>query len=251
MIVEIAPPSLAVSIHAAREGGDLPVLYAQTPAPKVSIHAAREGGDTSAGGGSACRRRFNPRRPRGRRRVVCAPISSAIAFQSTPPARAATDGVGLIAWRIKFQSTPPARAATMVGSAMFPPRLFQSTPPARAATLPTIWQNTPDAFQSTPPARAATERACGLRPPREVSIHAAREGGDILLPFDEGFVGVSIHAAREGGDRSPTLQATPNWEFQSTPPARAATDLLTTHKLKSCVSIHAAREGGDLIEGLN
>ena len=53
--------------------------------------------------------------------------------------------------------------------------------------------------------KAATKngiaRFCGSA----ISIHAAREGGDVVLGLD--FIGVcriSIHAAREGGDHRDT-----------------------------------------------
>ena len=55
-----------------------------------------------------------------------------------------------------------------------------------------------------------------------ISIHAAREGGDVrvcMVSLDEL---ISIHAAREGGDIGDTLAA----------------------KIEK-ISIHAAREGGD------
>ena len=57
----------AISIHAAREGGDEVAKYGAAVAV-ISIHAAREGGDTS---GSV-------------------PSVSAEKFQSTPPVKAAT-----------------------------------------------------------------------------------------------------------------------------------------------------------------
>src|ERR1039458_3881583 len=89
-----------------------------------------------------------------------------------------------------------------------------------------------------------------------VSIHAAREGGDVLLRPHRGGCRVSIHAAREGGDRKtwaacpclpsfnprrprgrrPALSGLGEYgcQFQSTPPARAATfhpaRTPTTHK---------------------
>ena len=57
-----------------------------------------------------------------------------------------------------------------------------------------------------------------------ISIHAAREGGDacMVLIFASNWV-ISIHAAREGGD--PVMIALYNdvFEFQSTPPVKAAT----------------------------
>ena len=56
-----------------------------------------------------------------------------------------------------------------------------------------------------------------------ISIHAAREGGDLFRGYNKDTKRISIHAAREGGDQ---VYAKRN---QSTE-----------------ISIHAAREGGDL-----
>ena len=55
-------------------------------------------------------------------------------------------------------------------------------------------------FQSTPPVKAATSFVSLADAPPDISIHAAREGGD-----GEGYeinyrTLISIHAAREGGD---------------------------------------------------
>ena len=79
-------------------------------------------------------------------------------------------------------------------------------------------------FQSTPPVKAAT-----IYLPRmlllyqQISIHAAREGGDAVEKSDAAFMNISIHAAREGGDLG-LLYSTPiSWAFQSTPPVKAAT----------------------------
>ena len=56
---------------------------------------------------------------------------------------------------------------------------------------------------------------------------------------------ISIHAAREGGDLTATrLNARPA-RFQSTPPVKAATLYLIRFFLLQIISIHAAREGGD------
>ena len=105
-------------------------------------------------------------------------------------------------------------------------------------------------FQSTPPVKAATQLSEIEQREREISIHAAREGGDVTAwrglgetcafqstppvkaataqheVFAE-LVAISIHAAREGGD-------------QHIHPTRMLT----------CISIHAAREGGDAITQL-
>ena len=55
-----------------------------------------------------------------------------------------------------------------------------------------------------------------------ISIHAAREGGDVLISFNAALSSISIHAAREGGDHIGFYVGKTHW-----------------------ISIHAAREGGD------
>ena len=55
-----------------------------------------------------------------------------------------------------------------------------------------------------------------------ISIHAAREGGDIFGLYGSPTWEISIHAAREGGD------------FNG-----------DTINIRLIISIHAAREGGD------
>ena len=56
-----------------------------------------------------------------------------------------------------------------------------------------------------------------------ISIHAAREGGDMQAALNAaGYTDISIHAAREGGDFPPVC-----------------------YSCRSKISIHAAREGGD------
>ena len=55
-----------------------------------------------------------------------------------------------------------------------------------------------------------------------ISIHAAREGGDINHTHSGYAAAISIHAAREGGD-----------------------GCIQRHAANKCISIHAAREGGD------
>ncbi len=57
---------------------------------------------------------------------------------------------------------------------------FQSTPPVKAATFMNEIIATNTKFQSTPPVKAAT-RAKFLRAKTYIiSIHAAREGGDVI-----------------------------------------------------------------------
>ena len=57
---------------------------------------------------------------------------------------------------------------------------------------------------------------------------------------------ISIHAAREGGDQSP-FSLLRYYLFQSTPPVKAATCNRHKCRVHSSISIHAAREGGDAV----
>ena len=73
--------------------------------------------------------------------------------------------------------------------------------------------------------KAATWLPCGFGHVPIISIHAAREGGDLERKRICTHVFISIHAAREGGD---VVQQGKGFE-------------------PKFISIHAAREGGDLI----
>ena len=56
-----------------------------------------------------------------------------------------------------------------------------------------------------------------------ISIHAAREGGDLFNQQRQRRKNISIHAAREGGDAAFPTGMRPRLLFQSTPPVKAAT----------------------------
>ena len=79
------------------------------------------------------------------------------------------------------------------------------------------------AFQSTPPARGATATRYCIPTRTLISIHAPREGGDLMVSR----ISASI------------------FRFQSTPPARGATEKAAEAFCRSWISIHAPREGGD------
>ena len=124
-------------------------------------------------------------------------------------------------------------------------------------------------FQSTPPVKAATVTPRSEREKLKISIHAAREGGDIVIAVARNAGIISIHAAREGGDSNRLMRLNGASRFQSTPPVKAATSndapvscasvFQSTPPVKAAtcctsqpiavvdISIHAAREGGDTI----
>ena len=108
----LPPAGGGISIHAPREGGDLPrwlwtttlPIFQSTPPARgatlsaktefqaiaISIHAPREGGDYYVISFRVVVEDFNPRPPRGGRpRLTKSPIPCT-KFQSTPPARGAT-----------------------------------------------------------------------------------------------------------------------------------------------------------------
>ena len=68
-------------------------------------------------------------------------------------------------------------------------------------------------FQSTPPVKAATEIKRQEYPVFEISIHAAREGGDAKYSRHHAPDMISIHAAREGGDNEGIYRIHPNGYF--------------------------------------
>ena len=70
----------------------------------------------------------------------------------------------------------------------------------KAATQPLNAPTCSSKFQSTPPVKAATEALDMAITLLEISIHAAREGGDAFFVQREGAGAISIHAAHEGGD---------------------------------------------------
>ena len=78
-----------------------------------------------------------------------------------------------------------------------------------------------------------------------ISIHAAREGGDINPRMPNAKAYISIHAAREGGDQD--WNANINGVIISIHAAREGGDIITFRPFRrnAGISIHAAREGGD------
>ena len=101
-----------ISIHAAREGGDLVQLDGVIISNAISIHAAREGGDaTSAVKNYANYISIHAARYGGDVGVYVFCGFSAL-FQSTPPVKAATVSVLKVQRQAQFQSTPPVKAAT-------------------------------------------------------------------------------------------------------------------------------------------
>ena len=78
-----------------------------------------------------------------------------------------------------------------------------------------------------------------------VSIHAPRAGRDGAFPCVRAEGDVSIHAPRAGRDAQGGGGGTTVTQFQSTRPARGATDAAEDSDGSSSVSILAPRAGRD------
>ena len=194
-----------ISIHAPREGcdpvfaniGEQPILFQSTHPARgatrtplsVSNSPMHFNPRTPRGVRQGSReywlwlRNFNPRTPRGVRLKRMRRTMTMRRFQSTHPARGATDKYSsAYPHLLRFQSTHPARGATIKGGNIFLcHRLFQSTHPARGAT-------------------GEAYRPVG-HIHRCISIHAPREGCDWAgLPWPIPTAVISIHAPREGCD---------------------------------------------------
>ena len=149
---------------------------------------------------------FYPRPPRGGRRAELCAAGCGPPFLSTPSARRATPTKYQICGDSGFLSTPSARRATPItGPSAYrtiyfyprPPRggrlfrdgvilslhIFLSTPSARRATeLPEGWEVGDLYFYPRPPRGGRPLVDYRVLNPRNISIHALREEGDIATP---------------------------------------------------------------------
>ena len=191
---------------------------------------------------------FNPRSPHGERQRNPHYASSAPIFQSTLPARGATNAHPQRNRGERFQSTLPARGATRSCRADRRGwKGFQSTLPARGATLAKIAgvypelisihaprtgsdSATPNAiinmvtFQSTLPARGATCNGGAVINSYQHFNPRSPHGERHLCGFARLCAKViSIHAPRTGSDPAGQPVAGNRKIFQSTLPARGAT----------------------------
>ena len=149
-------------------------------------------------------------------------------FQSTPPARGATntDKKERLISDISIHAPREGGDLGLVRKAESM-RRFQSTPPARGAT----WTARPTTtlicyFNPRPPRGGRLYKLAGFNTQKDFNPRPPRGGRRVyhnLAPLTPGF--------------------------QSTPPARGATEDWTDSAHSEGISIHAPREGGDLQSG--
>ena len=192
---------------------------------------------------------FNPRPPRGGRRVRCGTSpQEKLEFQSTPPARGATR------WSIQ--------SISIIGISIHAPR--EGGDHSDAVSLLRQSQISIHA-----PREGGDRSSSSGHRTRIISIHAPREGGDpsgekidgllqdfnprpprggrpptIFSPSDRPMI--SIHAPREGGDDHEAFcQYRKSISIHA--PREGGDDDLDDSPGGTRISIHAPREGGDLV----
>ena len=164
------------STHPAR--GATPHRPGDAAQPLISIHAPREGCDEGQAGPVHHDLYFNPRTPRGVRLLEMRCKERLKNFNPRTPRGVRHSLVWPFMRYRAFQSTHPARGATQTGLRHTLCQLFQSTHPARGATISAINSGCSKSFQSTHPARGATSQRLPYPYRRSISIHAPREGCD-------------------------------------------------------------------------
>ena len=123
---------------------------------------------------------FNPRSPHGERHTSRGKRVPQLPFQSTLPARGATQASNCIVQHEQFQSTLPARGATRCERVSEQAAVdFNPRSPHGERRLPLRTVRQPARFQSTLPARGATAGVQGISVAAlSISIHAPRTGSD-------------------------------------------------------------------------
>ena len=214
----------------------------------ISIHAPRTGSDFPGVKMIATGIDFNPRSPHGERHSPHAARLAPPRFQSTLPARGATQHLPPCEENCRdFNPRSPHGERLPVCAAFLELHAFQSTLPARGATfvfppLPKLAK-----FQSTLPARGATRESVSLYSSAGISIHAPRTGSDgSFLRHINNILQFQSTLPARGATCFCPANNLPHGTFQSTLPARGATWICNHHGCWLIISIHAPRTGSDV-----
>ena len=126
---------MKISIHAPREGSDGEDVRGDPSFSFISIHAPREGSDAVIVYFLSFRSKFNPRSPRGERPDAPQRHNRTARFQSTLPARGATQNTLSFLNHARISIHAPREGSDLYRLQFAHGRLiFQSTLPARGAT---------------------------------------------------------------------------------------------------------------------
>ena len=187
-------------------------------------------------------------------------------FQFTLPARGATFQARKKLWRLRFQSTLPARGATSGSSGRNPAQGYFNPRSPRGERRKQLKNATKKEKISIHAPREGSDRiTMRVRKGFHISIHAPREGSDargvqaactsghfnprsprgerLYRTSDKFCCRISIHAPREGSDDEAKDTDHPKMKFQSTLPARGATQANIDAEKTARISIHAPPRG--------
>ena len=237
-----------ISIHAPREGGDLPLTNTQSVEFAISIHAPREGGDLKSRWGEAQPLDFNPRPPRGGRRETGPQGEQGPQdFNPRPPRGGATD----IPQHVRDELTISIHAPREGGDSLCELLVngnhenFNPRPPrgGRPNQYPYIASSR--YFNPRPPrggrqltvSCAVTDSHFNPRPPR----------GGRRWSVSCGMVRYDHFNPRppRGGRRPKEARSAVNKNFNPRPPRGGRRQIIILITRRISISIHAPREGGD------
>ena len=237
----------------------------------ISIHAPRTGSDATLEVTTKPIFHFNPRSPHGERLISTSASYSIVAFQSTLPARGATDKMFAAFERGFDISIHAPRTGSDVQRKRESGARFDISihaPRTGSDAVNCCKFSVMSRFQSTLPARGATLRRRSNLFAQVISIHAPRTGSDVVPSCDTSTISyfnprsphgerlfnfvktyltipISIHAPRTGSDFRYEGVMSVNEKFQSTLPARGATRGERLRGRRAHISIHAPRTGSD------
>ena len=212
----------------------------------VSIHAPRAGRDFSDEVERWTMDCFNPRAPRGARPTPTDWVGGCMAFQSTRPARGATDAFAYFKYLEPVSIHAPRAgrdaggSATTAARASFNPRAPRGARPQRIGGIARTTSFNPRAPRGARPTTAIRRSLSPVfqstRPARGATAVAGEDGlrADCFNPR-------APRGARRRCRAMPALFK----EFQSTRPARGATPRRERDVGRTHVSIHAPRAGRD------
>ena len=146
-----------ISIHAPRTGSDIRLYFLRMRRHVISIHAPRTGSDTVRPPRRWTRKDFNPRSPHGERQndQRWDHPKTSISIHA-PRTGSDADGKQPNTVNSSFQSTLPARGATQLKAVNIQNRYFNPRSPHGERRQRGAQALSPAPFQSTLPARGAT-----------------------------------------------------------------------------------------------
>ena len=217
-------------------------------AKNISIHAPRTGSDMIAFLTLYPYHHFNPRSPHGERPLRRPHVHASHPFQSTLPARGATETINCYCMIMPFQSTLPARGATKP-SATIPDDVDNFNPRSphgeRLLQLFDAFRNlriSIHAPRTGSDARYVWRSCAG----RSISIHAPRTGSDVGKLLLE-RVALHFNPRSPHGERRHGLpkRRIGRRNFNPRSPHGERHYIIHTLKTKYDISIHAPRTGSD------